>query len=180
MGNWRDLANYWLSFERHLDEAAGADEATDAAFAKVFAALPAVEPSAAFVHQAVDAAWAARARSRRAAVFAGLAASVAVTASGAAVAYALLGAAGGWLLTSAVAAATRIAMSVLGAATTTLEWWLATVHVGGAMADVVTMPQGAAALATIGLIGVVALYMLRRLLQTELRFRGPRAFGVLA
>ena len=78
MGSWHAHTERWLSSE-HLAQETTADEA----FAQVFAALPAVEPSDDFVRRAVQAAWQAEARRRRATAWATIAAClVAATVTG--------------------------------------------------------------------------------------------------
>ena len=132
-----------------------------------------VEPSADFLQRAVGAACLAHRRRRRMVVAAGLAASVGMAAIAGAVAYSVLGLAGGWLLTRAAAAVTGSAVSLLMTATTAVEWWSATARAGSLVASVVVMPQGAAMLVAIAFVGAAALYSLRRLLRAELAFRNP-------
>jgi len=168
MGRWRTHTEEWLSNEQH-----GQDDAADQAFTQVFAAIPAVEPSAGFVQRAADAAWLARARRRRAMALTSLAASVAAAAGMAAIAYGVASMAGGWLLTAAASSMTASTMSLLMAGATLVEWWWATARAGSAVAGVVIMPQGAAALVAIELVAVAALYTLHRLLRSDVRFRNP-------
>ena len=172
MGEWRTHAEQWLSTERQ-----GLDDAqADAAFAAVFAALPAVEPSADFARRATEAAWVAR-RRRRWAIAAGiLVAPVLLVAMTGAAAYVIFGiAAGGWLVTTAVMAAVGSAVSVLATVATGLQWWLATAQAGNTVADVVALPQSVAALFMVTMVGVIALFALHRLLQSEPKLRGPGA-----
>lgn len=168
MGHWRRQRENWLSSEQH-----GPDDAAEAAFAQAFAALPAVEPSGDFVQRAVETAWMARARRHRAVVFTSLAASILLAAMAGAIVYGIFGIAGGWLLTTAAQVVTGAIMSVLMAATTAVEWWSAGARAGSMVAAIAAMPQGAAALVTIELVGVAALYTLQRLLRAEIRFRDP-------
>jgi hypothetical protein len=165
----------WLSLqEQDLDEPA------DRALAEVFAALPPVEPSPDFVQRAVAAAWAEQARTRRTALFAGVGAAALVALAAVAVAYTVFGIASGWLLTTTAAALSGSAITLLDGAATAVQWWLATVRVGDAVAAIVTRPAGAAALVTIELMGAVALYTLRRLLHADLRFKRPSTLFVVA
>jgi hypothetical protein len=175
MAGWRSRMDNWLSLQQQ-----DLDEAADAALAEVFAALPPVEPSPDFVQRAVAAAWAEHARARRTALLAGAAAAALVALTSAAVAYTVFGMAGGWLLTTAAAALSGSAVTLLDAASTAVQWWLATVRIGDAVAAVVTRPVGAAAVVTIELMGAVALYTLRRLLQADLRFKRPSTLFVMA
>lgn len=173
MAHWRTHTEHWLSSEQQ-----GLDDAADAAFAQVFSALPAVEPSSDFVQRAAAAAWRARARYRRTVAVAGLAASILVVLTAAAAAYGVFGIAGGWLVTTAATMVTNAAVSVIVAATTAVEWWFATARAGSAVAGVIATPQSVVALLGIELVGVVALYMLQRLLRSEIGFRGPGALCV--
>ena len=174
MGDWRKHTELWLSNEEHdLVDA-------DAAFAQVFAALPVIEPSNGFVQRVTRAAWLARSRRRRAIAVGSLAASVLIAVTAGAVAYGVFGIAGGWLLTTAASVVSRGAVSLVMATMTVVQWWFATARAGNTVAGVMTMPQSAAVLFVLELVGVAALYMLHRLLrggllQAELRFRGPGA-----
>lgn len=168
MDQWRTRTKDWLSIERR-----GLDDAADAAFAQVFAALPALEPSAGFVQRAVDAAWLARGRRRRTIVVASLAASVAGAVLIGAAAYGALGAAGGWLVTTTAAVVSSAALSLLLAAPTAVEWWSAGARAGSAAAGVAAMPAGVALLVGVELVGAAALYLLQRLLREDIRVRNP-------
>ena len=170
MGRWRTNTEHWLSNEEQA-----LDDAADAALQHVFAALPSVEPSSDFVQRAVEAAWVARARRRRAVLVASLAASVFVVLAAGAAAYGVFGIAGGWLLTTAAAIATNAAVTVVAAGTTAVEWWFATARAGSALAGIMATPQSAVVLFGIEFVGIAALYMLHRLLRAEVDFRGPGA-----
>jgi hypothetical protein len=168
MDRWRTQTARWLSNEeRHLDDAA------ETAFAEVFTALPVVEPSADFVVRAVEATWVARARRRRTVAVAGLAACGLVVATVSILAYSLMDMVGGWLLTSATSMATTMTVSALMATTSVAQWWSVTAQAAGAVASIIAMPQGAVAFVAVELVGVVALFMLQRLLRAELKFRNP-------
>ena len=147
------------------------EDAADAAFSRLFSALPAVEPSADFVQRTVDAAWEARARRRAFRVAASVAAA-AVLAFG--VLLATVGAPGWLVLTSARIAAGSV-MAVVWSATAAAEFWTLTMRAGTAFAGVVVMPQTVAVLVAIELVGAAALYSLHRLLRADIRFRnsGP-------
>ena len=170
MGRWQKNTEHWLSNEEQ-----GLDDAADAAFQHVFAAVPAVEPSSDFVQRTVEAAWRARVRRRRVVLVSGLAASVFVALTTGAAAYGAFGIAGGWLLTTAAAVATNFATSLVAAGTTAVEWWFAFARASSAVAGIVATPQNAVVLLAIELVGIAALYMLQRLLRAEVAFRGPGA-----
>ena len=166
MGRWQENTEHWLSSEEQ-----GLDDAADAAFQHVFAAVRAVEPSSDFVRRTVEAAWRARTRRRRIVLVSGLAASVLVALT----AYGIFGIAGGRLLSIAAAVATNFAASLVAVGTTTVEWWFAFARASSAVAGIVAAPQNAIVLLSIELVGIAALYMLQRLLRAEVRFRGPGA-----
>ena len=66
-----------------------------------------------------------------------------------------------------------VVASVAMAATGTAEWWSATALAGRVMANVVTTPQGAAAVVFVEFLGALAVWLLRRLLQGEMTGRSP-------
>jgi hypothetical protein len=169
MDRWRTSTEQWLSSEQQ-----GLDDAADAAFAQVFAALPPVDPSADFIQRACEAAWVARRRERRITGFAALAACVAMVVTGAAV-YWTFGLPGGWVAASIATLVTNSAVSFIVAINTAVQWWFATVRAGNLVAGIMATPQSAVVLLGIELIGVGALYMLQRLLRAEPQMRGPGA-----
>ena len=73
MGRWQKDTEHWLSNEEQ-----GLDDAADAAFQHVFAAVPAVEPSSDFVQRARRGCMACAHRRRRIVLVSSLAASVLV------------------------------------------------------------------------------------------------------
>jgi hypothetical protein len=167
MGRWRKLTDDWLSNE-HLDQEGAADKG----FARVFAALPPVEPSEDFVRRAVHVAWQERRRRRRMAAFA-LAASIVGAATAGIAAYGLLGGISGWLLAAMATAVASFTGPLLLAVTIAVDWWAAMTQVGSVMAGVVGLPQGAAVLLAMQVAGGGALYALHRLLRAESGFRDP-------
>ena len=166
MGEYRRRVEQWLSHEqRELDDTA------DEAFAEVFATVPIEEPSTSFVQRTVEVSWQARARRRQRAVMA-VAASLLVAWFGGAAAYGAFDAGGSWLLTFATSAATGSTLFTVMAATTVMEWWTAGARIGSVVTSVMAVPQGAATLAAIELVGATALYMLHRLLRGDITLRG--------
>ena len=147
------------------------EDAADADFSRLFAALPPVQPSADFVQRTVDAAWEARTR-RRAFRFAAAAAAVVVIAFG--VLLATTGAPA-WLVPTSARVVAGSVMAVLWSATAVAEFWTLMVRMGTAIAGLLVMPQSVALLVTIELVGAAALYSLHRLLRADIRFRnsGP-------
>jgi hypothetical protein len=165
MGDWERDAARWLESEQRGDEAA------EVSFAQLFAAMPAVEPSAGFVQRTAQAAWDARVRRRRF-VAAGFAAAATVVIG--AVIFATAGATG-WVLGIAGRIAPDALITLLASATTIVEFWTLMARAGSVVARVAVMPEGVAALVTAEVVGGAALYTLHRLLRDELRFRnsGP-------
>jgi len=168
MGRWHTQTEHWLSSE-HLAQETAADEA----FAHVFAALPAIEPSEDFVRRTVQAAWQTQVRRRRTTAYAAIAASLLATVTAGVTVYALLGVASGWLLATIATVATGSTGALLMAATTSIEWWAEMTRASSLIAGVVAMPQSAVALLAIELAGGGALYALHRLLRAESGFRDP-------
>ena len=166
MGRWRKLTDDWLSNE-HLDQ-----EGADKAFARVFAALPAVDPSEDFVRRAVHVAWQERHRRRQIKLFAVAVSIAGVTTAGIA-AYGLLGGMSGWLLAAIATAVASLTGPLLFAVTIAIDWWSVMTQVGSVMAGVIGLPQGAAVLLAMQVAGGGALYALHRLLRAESGFRDP-------
>lgn len=171
MGRWRTHVETWLAAEQQ-----GQDDAADAAFGRVFATLPAVEPSPAFVARTVEAAWAVAARRRRMAILAVAAAALlAIGASGVVLSLALDGGVA-QLLTIATALASASLLSLLTAGATLAGWSAATVDAGAVVATVIGNPYSMAALTAIELVAAAVLVMLHRLLRSDVEWRTPRAY----
>ena len=156
MADQRQLER-WLGAEE-----SGRDDAADEALVRVFAAIPKVEATPAFVQQAVTAAWRWRARRRRLVVSAWAAMLVLVLA-GVAMAYVAsprLAAAG----VKALAFASGHAVPWLVAyATVSMNWWWTLAHVGGVVASAVMTPARAAAVIGVELFGILAFFALQRI-----------------
>jgi hypothetical protein len=171
MGRWRTHLQTWLAAEQQ-----GRDDAADAAFGHVFAALPAVEPSSAFVARTVEAAWTAGARRHRVAPLAVAAAALLIVgASGVVLSLALDGGAVR-LLAIAAAAASASLLSLLTAGATLAGWSAAALDAGTVVAAAIGNPYSVAVLAAIELIAAAVLVMLHRLLRSEVGWRTPRAY----
>ncbi len=166
MTDWRRDAETWLEREGQDDEAA------EAAFGQMFSALPRVEPAPGFAARAAAAAWRERARRRRL-----MAAGYTTAAASFAGAAALVAAFGApqWLLLAGAQVTTSAVMTLLLSAATLAEGWTLMVQGSSAVARVLVMPQGIAALVAVELVGAAALYALQRLLRADVRFRntGP-------
>ena len=144
----------------------------DAAFARLFASLPALQPSPAFVQATVAAAFEARARRQRAVRLA-IAAAVLVT-CGTTLVVAAFGVPQ-WVLLAAAQIAAGTIMAFVWATTAAAEFWSLMLRGGTVAARVAIMPQSVALLVATEVLGGVALYTLHHLLRSEIRFRnsGP-------
>ena len=154
-------------FERWLDaEESGQDEAADQAFARVFAAVPKVEPTPMFVQQAVAGAWQWRARRRRL-VASGWAAAMVLVTTGAVAAFV----AAPQLATAVIrtfAFVSGHAVPWLVAYTTVaMDWWGTFAHVGGVIASALMTPARAAAVVGVELFGLLAFFALQRIAGAE-------------
>ena len=147
----------WLA-----EEEGGREEAADAALAQLFAAVPRIDTSPAFVEQAVTAAWRWRARRRRLIAFGWAAASVLVAVG--VVAALLVSPRLAPALIKAFAFASGHAVPWLVAYTTVaMNWWLTVAHVGGVIASALLTPARAAALVGVELFGLLAFFALQRI-----------------
>lgn len=171
MGRWRTHTEKWLGAEQQ-----DRDEAAEAAFGPVFAALPVVEPSPAFVARAVEAAWAARARRRWLTGLAAAAAAALIVAASAVAVYTAFDGRIVPMLTMAASAASGSLLVLLTAGAALAGWWSAAVNTGVKLAAAMANPYSVAALTVIELVAAVALVMLHRLLRSEVDFRTPRAY----
>jgi hypothetical protein len=154
-------------FERWLaEEASGHEDAADAAFAHLFAAVPKVEPNPAFVEQAVTAALRWRTRRRRLVAFA-WAATILLVAAG--VGIALFGAPR--IATSVIKGfafvSGRAVPWLLAYTTVAMSWWLTLGHVGSVIASALITPARAVALVGVELVGLLAFYALQRIAGAE-------------
>ena len=153
--------------ERWLEEEAnGRDDAADAAFAHLFAAVPKVQPTPPFVDQAVAAALRWRTRRRRLVACAWAATLVLV---GIGVVLAFVGAPR--LVTSvikAMAFASGRGVPWLVAYTTVaMGWWWTLGHVGGVIASALMTPARVVAVVGVELLGILAFYALQRIAGAE-------------
>lgn len=162
MTDWRRHTEEWLSAEQRDDETAA-----EVAFFQVLRALPSSEAPVGFVEQTVARAWDARTFRRRAGAALGIAASVVVAVSAAVVLSLVFSDAVRGALTAVAGFATSAAVTLLGAAAAGGQWWLSATRAAGTFANLVAMPQTAAALVITESIGLAALFMLRRLLHKE-------------
>jgi len=171
MGRWRTHVETWLAAEQD-----GRDDAAEAAFDRVFAAVPGVEPSPAFVARTVEAAWAARGRRRRLAILTAAAAAVLVVGTSGVMLYTALDGRVAWLLTTAASLASSSVLWLLSAGVTGTAWWAAAADAGLMIASAIARPYSMAALTAIELVAAGALVMLHRLLRSAIELRTPRAY----
>ena len=146
----------WLA-----EEASGQDEAADAAFAHLFAAVPRTEPTTAFVEQTVNSALRWRARRRRLMAITWAAVVVLLTIGSVAAYYASPRLASAAIKTFTftsshvvpwLVAYTRVAM----------EWWWTLGRVGTVIVSAVMTPGRAVAIVGVELVGILALFALLR------------------
>jgi len=154
---------HWL----HAEET-GHDDLAESAFASLIAELPSVEPSAAFVDRAVNAAWQARSRRRRITRLAYIAGALSIAVAGAGSIYELAGPA------TILAARLTVAFShllvwLLTSAGAGAGWWSIAERIGTAVGDAIASPSASASIAAFEMIALLALYALQRLLGEELR-----------
>lgn len=152
----RKQLEQWLA-----DEASGHDEAADAAFAHLFAAVPRIEPTPAFVQQAVASALRWRARRRRLVALA-WAAVVALITTGAVTSYY----ASPRLAAAAIKALTftsgHVVPWLLAYTKVAMEWWWTLGRVGTVVVSAVVTPERAVAIVGVELVGILALIALLR------------------
>lgn len=148
----------WLSSEAHDDE-----QAADLAFQRLCAAVPRVEPSAAFSAGVAPAAWRGLRRQRRKEVATTVAVLLLVVCGGVAGSWVTVRLVGGWLLASGAAMASGVLVSVVGALVAGLEWWMTGARVGSVVGEVLVYREIAGTLLAVELLGAGALYALHQL-----------------
>ena len=151
----------WLEAER-----SGQDDAADEAFLSVFAAMPRIQPSAAFADQTMTAVLRWRARRRRLIAFAWAAAVFVVVAGGAAA-----------LLLAPVLAPSVVKPVALGLSRATpwlvayaaeaMNLWWAIAGLATAIGNALATPPTATAIVGAELIGIFAFFALQRLVAAE-------------
>jgi hypothetical protein len=149
-----------------IAEQSGEEDAADAAFAHLFAAVPKIEPRPAFTEQAVVAAWRWRARRRRLYAFAWSAAVAMVLAATATafVASPLLARSG--IKTIAYLSGHTLPWLV-AYASVALHGWLTLAHVGAVIAGALLTPGRVVAVVGVELLGILAFYALQRIASAE-------------
>jgi len=153
----RQQLQQWLDAERN-----GRDEEADEAFLGVFAALPRLQPSAAFAEQTMTAVVRWRARRRRLVALAwGTTTLIVVT-----------GGLGAWLLGPSIAPSivkpVALALShatpwLVAYATEAVNLWWAIAGIAAAVGNALATPPTAGAIVGAELIGILAFFALQRL-----------------
>lgn len=157
----RQQLERWLA-----EEASGRDEAADAAFAHLFAAVPRVEPNPAFVEQAVVAAVRWRVRRRRL-VACAWAATIVLVAVGVAIAFFGAPRLATTVIKGLAFTSGRAVPWLLAYTKVAMDWWLTLGHVGGVIASALMTPARVVALVGVELVGLLAFYALQRIAGAE-------------
>jgi len=149
--------------ERWLEaEGGGEDDAADAAFARLFTAVPRIEPSQAFIEQTVTATWRWRARRRRLVAF-GWAAALVLVAVAATTAY-IASPRIGTAVVRAFAFVSGHSLAWLVAyAKVAMDWWWTLGRVGSLIAAELVTPARVVAVVGVELVGIVAFFALQRI-----------------
>jgi len=166
MGARQDVER-WLAAERAALEGGALEGSADSAFARVFAAVPRVEPGAGFAERVARTAWKARVRRRRFVRAGRRAASLAAVFIGAGATYVAVVEGGAWVVRTAAAVTVRGVSLVVRSAAEGLDWWSILVRVGRATGEVLVTPQVSTAVIAVEILGALALYALSRLLRDD-------------
>ena len=152
----------WLAREERGDE-----QGAESAFAKLFAAVPRIEPLAGFSERVGGAVWRSRQRQRLMARAARAAALLLALSGGVAASWMALVSVGPWLLTSGAAMASGslagVMAGVVEGAVAGLEWWAAGARAAVVMGETLAHPETAGALLAVEIVGAIALYALHQL-----------------
>lgn len=162
MDTWRTDAERWLASEQE-----GQEDVAEAAFAQTFQALPRIEPSADFADRVVAAVWHAHGRRQRRRRWAQRIAALLVIAVGLAIGYTAIDYVDGSMATAGTAIASRVVLRLMVVASAGAWWWSLLARIGEGMNTALGTAQNMAALLALELIGMLALWTLRRLLQGE-------------
>jgi hypothetical protein len=157
----RKQVDAWLLAEQGDEE-----DAAETALAHLFAAVPKVQPSSAFVEQTVTTAWRWRARRRRLVAGAWTAAAALIIAS-AAIAYSASPLLGGSAVKAIAFLTGHIVPWLIAYASVALHGWLTLGHVGAVVASALITPGRVAAVVGVELLGILAFYALHRIASAE-------------
>jgi hypothetical protein len=151
----------WLKAEQ-----GGEEDTADATLAHLFAAVPRVQPRAAFVEQAVITARRWRARRRRLLAVAWTAAAALVVAAAVAAFFASPLVGRSVVKTIAFLSGHTVPW-LIAYASVALRGWLTLGHVGAVIAAALITPGRAAAVVGVELLGIAAFYALHRIASAE-------------
>lgn len=157
----RKQLDAWL-----MAEQVGEEDAADAAFAHLFAAVPKVSPRSVFVEQAVVTAWRWRARRRRLLAVAWTAVAALVVA-GAVIVYFASPLLGGSAAKAIAYLSGHTVPWLIAYTSVALHGWLTLGHVGAVIAAALITPGRVAAVVGVELVGILAFYALHRIASAE-------------
>jgi len=157
----RRLLERWLAAEE-----GGQDDAADAEFATLFAAVRKVEPTPDFVEQTVTAAWRWRVRRRRL-VMLGSAAAILLVAGAAMVGYGVAPQLATSMIKALALVSGRAVPWLVAYATVAVDWWWTVGRVGGVVAAALITPARVVAVVGVELVGILAFYALQRIAGAE-------------
>jgi hypothetical protein len=151
---------HWLQAEQ-----SGQEELAEIMLARLVARLPAIEPSAAFIDRAVQAAWRTRTHRRRVRVaLVGAAALIAM--AGFAAVYALAPFTQGLIVSGIVVMSHGLVWLVTSAGEGARWWWIAE-RIGTTVLDTISAPSAAAAITAVEMILLLAVYAFRHVLGKD-------------
>jgi hypothetical protein len=150
----------WLQAEQ-----SGQEELAEIMFARLVAQVPPIEPSAAFVDRAVQAAWRTRTHRRRVRVALVAAASL-IAAAGIAAVYALAPFTKGLIVSGTVVMSHGLVWLVTSAGEGARWWWIAE-RIGTTVLDAISAPSAAAAITAVEMILLLAIYAFRHVLGRD-------------
>lgn len=160
-GTRRDVER-WLVAEQN-----GLQAGADAAFARLFTAIPVVQPDQRFAARTAAAAWKARGRRVRLVRAGRRAASLGALLLGAAACYMAVVQGGAWVVRTGAVVTVQAVSLVVRSAAEGLDWWAILVRVGRAAAESLVTPQVSTVVVVIEILGALALYALSRLLRDD-------------
>jgi membrane-bound metal-dependent hydrolase YbcI (DUF457 family) len=151
---------HWLQAEQ-----SGQEELAEILLARLVTQLPAIEPSAAFVDRAFQAAWRTRTHRRRVRV-ALVAAAALIATAGIAAVYALAPFAMGLIVSGTVMISHSLVWLVTSAGEGARWWWIAE-RIGTAVLDTISAPSAASAITAVEMILLLVIYAFRHVLGKD-------------
>ena len=157
----REQLERWL-----FSEETGQDDAAEAEFAQLCAALPRVEPGADFVQSTVTEVRRMRTGRRRMLALCWAAAIILVVA-GAVTAYVASPRLATAVIKALAFASSRSVPWLVAYATVAMDWWWTLARVGGAVASELMTPARVVAIVGVELVGILAFFALQRIAGAE-------------